>query len=259
MTRPLPSSQRIFGHSLPDGLVKAIASDVHIPLLSESWFVASIVWGGTVAVLCFVLFGSAFLPGVRHANPDAVRAVLAASLLAGLASGLAGLAVFLKQRRGVQQDPRGRSPELHRAVALHRVLVAGLLLLFGLAAIWQAAMLSAWIAGLSILAFLLELALGFVALPRMLALLGGQSKTFNRTARTLDRILLLSIGLVSIVVALPAVARSQPGAFFLVLTQALSLLAVPWVAPMLAWARIHLRCTGLVSGVQGAARGSHGQ
>jgi hypothetical protein len=190
-------------------------------------------------VLCFVLFGSVFLPGARHASPIAVRLVLAGSLLVGLASGLAGLIVFLKHRRGMQQGPHVRSPELHRAVALHRILVAALLLLFGLAAIWQATMLSAWTAGLSILAFVLELALGLVALPRMLALLAGQSRTFTATARSLDRILLLSIGLVSVVVALPAVTRSQPGAFFLVLTQALSLLTLPWVAAMLAAARLH--------------------
>lgn len=238
----------IWGHSLPDDLIEAIASDMHIPLLSESWFVASIVWGGSVAVLCFVLFASPFLPGARHANPDAVRLVLAGSLLAGLASGLAGLVVFLKHRRGVQQGRHARSPDLQRAVALHKILVAGLLLLLGLAAVWQATMFSAWAAVLSILAFVLELTLGFVALPRLLALLGGQSRTFTATVRSLDRILLLGIGLVSVVIALPAVARSQPGAFFLVLTQVLSLLAAPWVAPMLASARINLRNAGLAIG-----------
>jgi hypothetical protein len=55
----------------------------------------------------------------------------------------------------------------------------------------------------------------------------------------LDRALLLGIGLVAALIAVPPVANAQPGAVFLGLTQALSLLALPWVAAMMAAARIH--------------------
>ncbi len=41
--------------------------------------------------------------------------------------------------------------------------------------------------------------------------------------------------------AAPPIARAEPGAFFLLLSQVLGLIALPWVAPMLAAARIHSR------------------
>lgn len=87
----------------------------------------------------------------------------------------------------------------------------------------------------------MALALGFVALPSLLALAAGQSRRFGRIAQTLDRLLLLAIGLTGLLVAAPPIARAEPGAFFLLLSQVLGLIALPWVGSMLAAARIHSR------------------
>lgn len=233
--------QPVFGHRLPQSLIQAVVAGVHIPLLSEGWFVASVVWGGSVAAVSFVLFGSVFFAGMPQASPSATRVVLACSLAMGLANGLAGLRVYGAYRRSQQQTPAGPSPALHRAVALHRRLAAGLLALLGLAGLWHAWLFSPATRALGSLAFVMALSLGFVALPAALALLTGQSRRLGRAARTLDRVLLLGIGLAGVLIVAPPVARAEPGAFFLLLTQALGLLALPWVAPLLAVARVHSR------------------
>lgn len=231
----------VFGHRLPQSLTKAVVADVHIPLLSEGWFVAGVVWGGSVAAVSFVLFGSVFFAGMPQASPAATRVVLAASLAIGLASGLAGLHVNRTYHRSRLHTPLGPSPDLHRAVALHRRLAAGLLALLGLAGLWHAWLFSPATRALGALAFAMAVSLGFVALPAALALLTGQSRRLGRAARTLDRVLLLGIGLTGVLIVAPPVARAEPGAFFLLLTQALGLLALPWVAPLLAVAQVHSR------------------
>jgi hypothetical protein len=241
MTEPQSSSQRIFGHSLPADLTDAVGRNTHVPLLGEGWFVAVFVWGGSVAAITFVLFGSVFFAGMPHADPAAVGRALTASLFVGLISGLAGLVVDRRLRRSRQPAPAGSPAELHRAVALHRRLAAGLLALLGLAGLWHAWLFSPATAALGSLAFVMALSLGFVALPSLLALLTGQPQRFGRAARALDRLLLLGIGLTGLLIAVPPVARAEPGAFFLLLTQALGLLVLPWVAPLLAAARIHSR------------------
>lgn len=241
---PPSSFQRVFGHSLPADLTEAVARNTHVPLLGEGWFVAVFVWGGSVAAVTFVFFGSVFFSGMPHANPAAVGMALTASLLVGLISGLAGLVVDRRLRRSRQPAPGGSPAALHRAVALHRRLAAGLLMLLGLAGLWHAWLFSPVSRALGSLAFVMALSLGFVALPSLLALLTGQSQRFGRAARTLDRLLLLGIGLVGALIAVPPVARAEPGAFFLLLTQALGLLALPWVASLLAAARIHSRIAG---------------
>lgn len=238
MTSPV-TPLRIFGHALPADLTNAVARNTHVPLLGEGWFVAGVVWGGTVAALTFVLFGSAFFTGAPHSDPAAARMVLGAALLLGLISGLAGLGVYRTYRRSQQRTPAGPSPDLHRAVALHRRMVAGLLLLLGLSGLWHAWLFAPLTRALGVLAFGLALGLGFLALPSALALFTGQSKAFTRAARRIDRMLWLGIGLVAALIAVPPIATAQSGAFFLGLTQALSLLALPWVAAMLAAGRIH--------------------
>ncbi len=239
---PPSSSQRVFGHSLPADLTEAVARNTHVPLLGEGWFVAVFVWGGSVAAVTFVFFGSVFFSGMPHANPAAVGMALMASLLVGLLSGLAGLVVDRRLRRS--RMPGGPASELHRAVALQRRLAAGLLMLLGLAGLWHAWLFSPATRILGSLSFAMALSLGFVALPSLLALTTGQSRRFGRAARTLDRLLLLGIGLVGALIAVPPVARAEPGAFFLLLTQALGLLVLPWVASLLAAARIHSRIAG---------------
>ncbi len=244
MTKQQPAassalSLRIFGHSLPAELVEAVARDTRAPLLDEGWFVAVVVWGGSVAVVAFVLFGSVFFSGMPHSNPAAVGAVLMAALLLGAVAGVGGLLVHRQLRRSRQQAPAAALASRHRAVAVQRLLVAGLLLLFGAAGLWHAWFFAPLTGVLGLLTFGLTLGLGFSALPTMLALLAGQSRRVTHAARTLDRLLLLGIGLLSALVILPPIANAQPGVFFLVLTQILSLLGLPWVAAMLATARIH--------------------
>lgn len=224
---------RIFGHSLPASLVDAVGRNTHVPLLEEGWFVASVVWGGAMAALTFLLFGTVFLPGAAHSDPTAARAVLSVALLVGVASGLAGLAVW--------RWLRGPTPQRRRAVVWHRRMVAALLLLLGLSGLWHAWLFAPLTGLLGLLIFAAALGLGFLILPAQLARLSGQSTKFQRVARRLDRVLLLGIALLGILVVLPPVVNAQPGVFFLVLTQALSLLALPWVAAMLAEARIHAR------------------
>lgn len=240
-----PSSQRIFGHSLPADLVDAVVRNTHVPLLGEGWFVAGVVWGGSLAAVTFVLFGSVFFPDMPHSDPAAVGTVLRVSLFIGLVGGLAGLVVLRRLRRGQEQTPRGPSPELYRAVALHRRLAAGLMILLGLSGLWHAWLFSPMTRVLGSLVFVMALSLGFVALPAALALIVGRSQRVARTARVLDRILLLAIGLTGVLITAPPVARAEPGAFFLLLTQVLGLLALPWVAPLLAVARIHSRAARL--------------
>ena len=233
------AGRRIFGHALPADLIAAVARNTHVPLLGEGWFVAVFVWGGAVAAFMFVFFGSVFFSGMPHSDPTAVRVVLVASLLVGLISGLAGLVVYRRLRHS--RTPGGTEADLHRAVALHRRLVAGLLLLLGLAGLWHAWLFSPTTRALGSLAFIMALALGFVALPSLLALASGQSRRFGRVARVPDRLLLLGIGLTGLLVAAPPVARAEPGAFFLLLSQVMGLIALPWVGSMLAAARIHSR------------------
>ena len=239
MTEPRSFSQRIFGHSLPADLTEAVGRNTHVPLLGEGWFVAGVVWGGSLAAFIFVFFGSVFFSGMPHANPAAARLTLWLSLFIGLIGGVAGLVVYRRLRR--YRSPGGTEADLHRAVALHRRLVAGLLLLLGLAGLWHAWLFSPLTRILGSLSFIMALALGFVALPSLLALAAGQSRRFGRAAQTLDRLLLLGIGLTGLLVAAPPIARAEPGAFFLLLSQVLGLIALPWVAPMLAAARIHSR------------------
>ncbi|HRN67706.1 MAG TPA: hypothetical protein PK205_11480 [Promineifilum sp.] len=239
MTEPRSFSQRIFGHSLPADLTEAVGRNTHVPLLGEGWFVAVFVWGGAVAAFTFVFFGSVFFSGMPHANPAAARLTLWLSLFIGLIGGVAGLVVYRRLRR--YRSPGGTEADLHRAVALHRRLVAGLLLLLGLAGLWHAWLFSPVTRILGSLSFIMALALGFVALPSLLALAAGQSRRFGRAAQTLDRLLLLGIGLTGLLVAAPPIARAEPGAFFLLLTQVLGLIALPWVGSMLAAARIHSR------------------
>ena len=129
------ASRRIFGHNLPADLIDAILRITHIPLLSEGWFVAGIVWGFSVAAVTFVFFVSVFFSGMAHANPAAVRTTLNISILIGLIYGVAGLAVNRLYNLSRKKSPRGPSPELHRAVAWHRLISADLLLLLGLAAL----------------------------------------------------------------------------------------------------------------------------
>ena len=248
MTEPHPSSQRIFGHSLPADLTEAVARNTHVPLLGEGWFVAGVVWGGSLAAVIFVFFGSVFFSGMAHANPAAARLTLWLSLFIGLIGGLAGLVVYRRLRR--YRSPGGTEADLHRAVALHRRLVAGLLTLLGLAGLWHAWLWHAWLFSpltllLGSLSFIMALGLGFVALPSMLALIVGRSPRHARAARALERILMLGIGLTGLLVAAPPIARAEPGAFYLLLSQVLGLITLPWVAPMLAAARIHSRMKDL--------------
>lgn len=240
--QPIASSApslRIFGHNLPAELVAAVARDTHAPLLDEGWFVAGVVWGGAAAAVTFVLFGSVFFAGMPHSNPTAVRAVLTVALLLGAVAGLGGLRGHGWLRRSRQEAPEEALALRHRAVAMQRRLVAGLLLLFGAAGLWHAWFFAPLTCLLGLLTFGLTLCLGFSALPTMLALLAGQSRRATRAARTLDRLLLLGIGLLSALILLPPIANAQPGVFFLILAQVLSLLGLPWVAAMLASARIH--------------------
>ena len=239
MTEPRSFPQRIFGHSLPADLTEVVGRNTHVPLLGEGWFVAGVVWGGAVAAFTFVFFGSVFFSGMPHANPAAARLTLWLSLLIGLIGGVAGLVVYRRLRR--YRSPGGTEADLHRAVALHRRLVAGLLLLLGLAGLWHAWLFSPVTLILGSLSFIMALALGFVALPSLLALAAGQSRRFGRAAQTLDRLLLLAIGLTGLLTAAPPIARAEPGAFFLLLSQVLGLIALPWVGSMLAAARIHSR------------------
>ena len=232
------ASRRIFGHNLPADLIDAILQVTHIPLLSEGWFVAGIVWGFSVTAVTFVFFGSVFFSGMAHANPAAVRTTLNISILIGLIYGVAGLAVNRLYNLSRKKSPRGPSPELHRAVAWHRLISADLLLLLGLAGLWHAWLFSPLTRALGVLTFTLAVALGIIALPAALMLITGK---FKRVLRILDRILLLGIGLTSALISIPAVVRAEPGAFFLLISQVLVLLALPWVAPMLAVARIHFR------------------
>lgn len=230
MTSP-PTSLRIFGHALPADLVAAVARDTQVPLLDEGWFVAGVVWGGAVAALTFVLFGAPFFSGMPHGDPAAVRTVLWSALLVGAVAGLGGLAVSRRLRRPM--------PQRQRAVAWHRRLVAALLLLMGLSGLWHAWFFAPSTRVLGLLTFVLALGLGLRALPSLLAFATGHNRRLARAARGLDRLLLLGIGLLGALIALPPIANAEPGAFFLALTQLLGLLALPWVAPMLAAARIH--------------------
>ena len=239
MTEPHSSSQRIFGHALPAELTEAVARNTTVPLLGEGRFVAGVVWGGSLAAVTFVFFGAVFFSGMPHANPATTRLTLWLSLFTGLIGGVAGLVVYRRLRR--YRSPGGTEADLHRAVALHRRLVAGLLLLLGLAGLWHAWLFSPVTLLLGSLSFIMALALGFVALPSMLALVVGRSQRHARAARTLERLLLLGIGLTGLLVAAPPIARAEPGAFFLLLSQVMGLISLPWVAPMLAVARIHSR------------------
>jgi len=239
MTEPHSSSQRIFGHSLPADLTEAVARNTFVPLLGEGWFVAGVVWGGSLAVVIFVFFGSVFFSGMAHANPAAARLTLWLSLFIGLIGGVAGLVVYRRLRR--YRSPGGAEVDLHRAVALHRRLVAGLLALLGLAGLWHAWLFSPLTLLLGSLSFIMALGLGFVALPSMLALIVGRSQRHARAAQMLERLLMLGIGLTGLLVAAPPIARAEPGAFFLLLSQVMGLIALPWVGPMLAAARIHSR------------------
>lgn len=238
-TTSTPASLRIFGHTLPADLVAAVADDMQTPLLNEGWFVASVVWGGAAAALTFVLFGAPFFAGMPHSDPAAVRTVLWIALLVGAAAGLGGLAVHRQLRRSQGQAPAAALATRHRAVAGQRLLVAGLLLLFGAAGLWHAWFFAPSTRVLGLLTFVLALGLGLRALPALLAFAAGQNRRLTRAARALDRLLLLGIGLLGALIALPPIANAEPGAFFLALTQLLGLLALPWVAPMLAAARIH--------------------
>lgn len=243
MTEPHPSSQRIFGHALPADLTEAVARNTFVPLLGEGWFVAGVVWGGSLAAVVFVFFGSVFFSVMAHANPAAARLTLWLSLFIGLIGGVAGLVVYRRLRR--YRSPGGTEADLHRAVALHRRLVAGLLTLLGLAGLWHAWLFSSLTLLLGSLSFIMASALGFVALPSMLALIVGRSPRHARAARALERILMLGIGLTGLLVAAPPIAQAEPGAFYLLLSQALGLIGLPWVAPMLAAARIHSRMKDL--------------
>lgn len=118
-------------------------------------------------------------------------------------------------------------------------MTAGLLWLLGLSGLWHAWLFAPLTRVLGVVTFSLALGLGFIALPRMLALLGGQSTAFTRAVRRLDRALVLGIGLVAALIVVPPIANAESGAFFLALTQVLGLLTLPWVATMLAAARIH--------------------
>lgn len=240
---PPSSSQRVFGHALPADLTEAVARQTTVPLLGEGRFVAGVVWGGSLAAVIFVFFGSVFFSGMPHANPAAARLTLWLSLFIGLIGGVAGLVVYRRLRR--YRSPGGTEADLHRAVALHRRLVAGLLALLGLAGLWHAWLFSPLTLLLGSLSFIMALGLGFVALPSMLAYTTGQSQRHARAARALERLLLLGIGLTGLLVAAPPIARAEPGAFFLLLSQVLGLIALPWVGSMLAAARIHSRMKDL--------------
>ena len=111
------NSRRIFGYNLPADLIDAILRITHIPLLSEGWFVAGIVWGFSVTAVTFVFFGSVFFSGMAHANPAAVRTTLNISILIGLIYGVAGLAVNRLYTLSRKKSPRGQSPELHSGCA----------------------------------------------------------------------------------------------------------------------------------------------
>lgn len=234
-----PASLRIFGHTLPADLVAAVADDMQTPLLNEGWFVAGVVLGGSAAALTFVLFGVPFFSDMPHSDTAAVRTVLWIALLVGAAAGLGGLAVHRQLRRSQGQAPAAALATRHRAVAGQRLLVAGLLLLFGAAGLWHAWFFAPLTRVLGVLAVALALGLGLRVLPALLAFAAGKSRRLTRAARALDRLLLLGIGLLGALIALPPIANAEPGAFMLALTQILSLLGLPWVAAMLAAARIH--------------------
>ena len=226
-------AKRVFGHTLPAGLVAAVLRKTHAPLLNEGWFVAGVVVGGMMAVATFVLYGAPFFPDMPHSNPAAVRAVLVASLLVGLAAGLAGLAG--------RRQLRGPSPDVHRAAMWQRLMAAALLFLLGASGLWHAWLFSPWTRVLGVAAFGAALGLGFLLLPATLAFSSGYTRRLARAGRVLDRVFLLGVGLLGALTALPPIARAEPGAFFLALTQLLGLLTLPWVATMLAEARIHGR------------------
>ncbi|QLQ06639.1 MAG: hypothetical protein HZY76_11715 [Anaerolineae bacterium] len=182
-TTSTPASLRIFGHTLPADLVAAVADDMQTPLLNEGWFVASVVWGGAAAALTFVLFGAPFFAGMPHSDPAAVRTVLWIALLVGAAAGLGGLAVHRQLRRSQGQAPAAALATRHRAVAGQRLLVAGLLLLFGAAGLWHAWFFAPSTRVLGLLTFVLALGLGLRALPALLAFAAGQNRRLTRRPR----------------------------------------------------------------------------
>lgn len=230
-TRPNPAPLRLFGHTLPAELIDAVAGSMQAPMLGEGWFVAGVVSGGVVAVLTYVLFGSVFFSGMAHSNPAAARAVLGGALLLGACYGLGGLVG--------SRWLRGPNPQPHRAVAVQRWLAAALLLLLGLSGLWHAWLFGPLTRVLGLVTFSLALGLGFRSLPALLAFAVGHKERQARAARSLYKLFLLATGLLSALVALPPIVGAEPGAFFLALTQLLGLLTLPWVAPMLAAARIH--------------------
>ena len=225
---------------ISEDLKRDVAKDTFVPLLSEGWFVAGVVTALVLGIVTFVFFGVVFFPGQPHADPARVRTVLAVAVLIGAAGGLAGLRIHAWYQAAMRATGAQRRRLLHLAVAGHRLLIAALFLIFGLAAVWQAWFISPLTGLLAIVVLMLELAAGVLNIPNFLGLLSGRSARFDQAARRLDRGLRVAIGLAAVLVVLPPLVNARPNAVFLVVAQLLSALALLWLPTMLAVAHIHL-------------------
>ena len=238
---PRPSA-RILGFVLSDDLIRSVLADISMPLLTEGRLIATLVFGGAVAAVVFVLFGSVHFPGAQRPSAAGVQAALAVALLLGLVYGIGGLWMHRNWRRTrllPKPEKDAAAGALHRFVALHRLLVAMLLLILGLTAIWQTAHVTIVLGMVTLVAWGAELAFGALKLPGMLALTSGRPTRWGQAIKVLDRILLIGIGFLGLMAILPPIVNAAPGRFFVVLSQILSMLVTPWVIPMLVVARIH--------------------
>lgn len=241
MTSP---QTHILGHQLPDHLAQAVLQNVHVPLLSEGRLPV-IIWAGSMATITFVLFGSPFFDESERYT-SIIHFILAVSCVAAGSHGLIGLLVYRKATAD-------RLAETHRAVAWHRFLVATLLATFGLAALWHSWLFSPAAAILGTAAFVMQIMLGIVALPVMLAILSGQSKGQSANMPGCLLVMTAAVTIALIEVTVPGqewqrhayfipiilVERTMSTAFLLTVTQLLSLLTLPWLVPIMATSRLH--------------------
>ena len=130
---------------------------------------------------------------------------------------------------------------MHGVVAVQRRVVAGLLLFFGVAAVWQAFAQAAWLGLLSLVLVAAQLGVGWRLQPRFLNVIAGRAAKTVAALRMVDALAAFGIGLVGVLAGLPVVMNAAPGSFFLLLTQVLSAVAVPWVPAMWAVAGMHGR------------------
>ena len=235
-------------HAPEKSVEHAIAEDVSLPLWSEGWFVAGIVFGVSLGAVFYVLIGSVYFSGSSQPNPTNTFTVFVIALL--LAAALCGIGLLCHARYAAamhNSNPAERRANLHGLVATQRLIVVCLLLFFGAAAIWQAFAQATGLGVLSLALVVGQLIIGQRLLPRFLNVLAGRAARTNAALRGVDVLAAFGIGALGVVAGAPVVMNAMPGSFFLLITQVLSALAIPWVPVMLTVAGIHRRASHSIS------------